>query len=155
MMTRGRSGFATAAVGAAVILAAAPARLSAQQTSAEAVHVGNSDLGGVVTSKNGPEAGIWVIAETTGLPTAFAKIVVTDDQGRYLIPDLPEANYDVWVRGYGLVDSPRVVTKTGKTVNLKAVSAPNAPGRRAILSGDILVFDAEYPGPEPVLRSAA
>ena len=127
MMTRGRSGFATAAVGAAVILAAAPTRLSAQQTSAEAVHVGNSDLGGVVTSKNGPEAGVWVIAETTGLPTAFAKIVVTDDQGRYLIPDLPEANYDVWVRGYGLVDSPRVVTKTGKTVNLKAVSAPNAP----------------------------
>ena len=67
-----------------------------------------------------------MIAETTGLPTAFAKIVVTDDQGRYLIPDLPQANYDVWVRGYGLVNSPRVITTPGKIVNLKAVPAPNA-----------------------------
>ena len=67
-----------------------------------------------------------MIAETTGLPTAFAKIVVTDDQGRYVIPDLPKANYDVWVRGYGLIDSPRVVTKPGKIVNLTARPAPDA-----------------------------
>ena len=52
---------------------------------------------------NGPEAGVWVIAETTDLPTKFAKIVVTDDQGRYLLPELPKARYKVWVRGYGLV----------------------------------------------------
>ncbi len=65
-------------------------------------------IGGVVTGPNGPEAGVWVIAETTDLPTKFAKIVVTDDRGRYLIPDLPKANYSVWVRGYGLVDSPKV-----------------------------------------------
>ena len=57
---------------------------------------------------NGPEAGVWVIAETTDLPTKFAKMVVTDDRGRYVIPDLPKANYTVWVRGYGLVDSPKV-----------------------------------------------
>jgi hypothetical protein len=69
-----------------------------------AVGIGASDLGGVVMSANGPEAGVWVIAETTDLPTRFAKIVVTDDQGRYVLPELPAATYRVWVRGYGLVD---------------------------------------------------
>ena len=117
-MTRREFSAITAAVAVAVLLAAAPAPLSAQQTIAQAVRTGEHDLGGVVTGKNGPEAGAWVIAETTGLPTAFAKIVVTDDQGRYLIPDLPQANYDVWVRGYGLVDSPRVITTPGKIINL-------------------------------------
>ena len=29
---------------------------------------------------------------------------MTDDQGRYVVPDLPIAKYKVWVRGYGLVD---------------------------------------------------
>src|SRR5438105_9822767 len=114
-----------AAIGVAALLAAAPARLSAQQTPQSAIHIGEHDLGGVVTGKNGPEGGVWVIAETNGLPTAFAKIVVTDDQGRYVIPDLPQANYDVWVRGYGLVDSPRAVTTPGKTVDLTAVPPPN------------------------------
>src|SRR4051812_44081693 len=66
--------------------------------------IGDNDLGGVVTSANGPEAGVWVIAETRDLPTRFAKVVVTDERGRYLIPDLPKAGYSVWVRGYGLVD---------------------------------------------------
>src|SRR5215210_7452407 len=66
-----------------------------------------TDIGGVVSGPKGPEAGVWVIAETTDLPTKFARTVVTDDRGRYLIPDLPKANYNVWVRGYGLVDSPK------------------------------------------------
>jgi hypothetical protein len=82
--------------------------------------VGANDLGGVVTSQNGPEAGVWVIAETRDLPTPFAKIVVTDDRGRYLMPDLPRANYAVWVRGYGLVDSPKVQAPPGKTLDLTA-----------------------------------
>ncbi|MEX0771491.1 MAG: hypothetical protein WD035_12200, partial [Balneolaceae bacterium] len=63
----------------------------------EPVQIGENDLGGVVAGADGPEAGVWVIAETTDLPTRFAKIVVTDDHGRYLIPDLPDANYQVWV----------------------------------------------------------
>jgi hypothetical protein len=84
-----------------------------------------ADISGVVTSAKGPEAGVWVIAETSDLPTKFAKIVVTDDRGRYLIPDLPKANYRVWARGYGLVDSPKVDAAPGKTVNLAAVVAPN------------------------------
>src|ERR1044072_7905488 len=83
-------------------------------------------IGGVVTSRTGPEAGVWVIAETTDLQTKFAKIVVTDERGRYLVPDLPSANYKVWVRGYGLVDSPKVDAKPGASVNLTAVIAPSA-----------------------------
>ena len=66
-----------------------------------------------------------MIAETTDLPTKFARIVVTDDQGRYLIPDLPKANFQVWVRGYGLVDSPKVQAAAGRPLNLTAVIAPS------------------------------
>ena len=91
-----------------------------------AVTVDADDLGGVVRSSKGAEAGVWVIAETKDLPTPYAKIVVTDDQGRYLIPDLPQANYSVFVRGYALVDSPRMTPVVpGKTVNLTATIAPN------------------------------
>src|SRR5450631_583806 len=85
-----------------------------------------ADLHGTVTGPHGPEAGVWVIAETSDLPTPYAKVVVTDDQGRYLIPDLPKASYEVWVRGYGLVDSRKVRSLPGKTLDLKAVLAPNA-----------------------------
>src|SRR5829696_5912957 len=83
------------------------------------------DIAGVVTGARGPEAGVWVIAETSDLPTKFARIVVTDDEGRYLLPDLPKAKYDVWVRGYGLVDSPKQKADPGTTLNLRATSAPN------------------------------
>ena len=87
--------------------------------------IGPSDIGGVVTGPKGPEAGVWVIAETTQLPTKYAKIVVTDDKGRYLIPELPHATYSVWVRGYGLVDSAKVQAAPGKALNLRATAAPN------------------------------
>ncbi len=87
--------------------------------------IGPSDIGGVVSGPKGAEAGVWVIAETTELPTRFAKIVVTDDKGRYLIPELPKATYSVWVRGYGLVDSTKVRAAPGKALNLTATPAPN------------------------------
>src|SRR3989337_2313794 len=86
---------------------------------------GRESIEGVVTGPKGPEAGVWVIAETTDLPTRFAKIVVTDGRGRYLIPDLPTANYGVWVRGYGLVDSPRLLAKPRQRLNHQAGPAPN------------------------------
>jgi hypothetical protein len=114
-----------AAVAFAVLLVAGTVGLNAQQSTGAAVRVDSDDIGGVVTSANGPEAGVWVIAETTDLPTKFAKIVVTDDQGRYVMPDLPKANYSLWVRGYGLVDSPKVRAAPGKILNLKAVVARN------------------------------
>src|SRR2546427_6935402 len=91
-----------------------------------AVGASAAEISGVVTGPKGPEAGVWVIAETTDLPTKFSKVVVTDERGRYLIPELPEANYSVWVRGYGLVDSGKVKSPVGKTLNLKAVAAPSA-----------------------------
>ena len=109
----------------AALLAACAAQQYGSVQSADGVTVGESDLGGVVTSANGPEAGVWVIAETTDLPTRYAKMVVTDERGRYVLPGLPRANYSVWVRGYGLVDSPKVRTAPGKLLNLAAVPAPN------------------------------
>ena len=102
------------AVTVAILFAFSPVEVKSQRDTAGAVTVGAGDLGGVVTGTKGPEAGVWVIAETTDLPTKLAKIVVTDDQGRYLIPDLPKANYNVWVRGYGLVDSPKMSTALGR-----------------------------------------
>ncbi len=103
-------------------LAAAAALASLAALNAPAAE---NDISGVVTGPNGPEAGVWVIAETSELPTKFVKIVVTDDRGRYVIPELPKANYSVWVRGYGLVDSPRRRGAPGATLNLTAVAAPN------------------------------
>jgi hypothetical protein len=94
----------------------------AQNTGA-AIAVDGDDLAGTVTGPSGPEAGVWVIAETRDLGTPFVKIVVTDDRGRYLVPDLPKANYNVWVRGYGLVDSPKTQTAPGRNLALRAVPA--------------------------------
>jgi hypothetical protein len=113
------------ALGIGGVLVSGQARLSAQPSPDPAIRIGAADLGGVVTSATGPEAGVWVIAETTDLPTRFAKIVVSDERGRYVLPDLPKASYSVWVRGYGLVDSPKVRTAPGKILNLNAVVAPN------------------------------
>jgi hypothetical protein len=83
------------------------------------------DIFGTVTSTNGPEAGVWVIAETDDFDTMFARIVVTDDDGRYLVPDLPPARYRVWVRGYGLVDSEPVSARLGQRIDLTATVAPD------------------------------
>src|SRR5262245_20596452 len=125
--TMTKTGRFSAIIGAslAVIIAASlTGRLNARQAGTAAVAIDNDDIGGVVTSTKGPEAGVWVIAQTKDLPTKFIKIVVTDDRGRYLLPDLPKANYDIWVRGYGLVDSPKTLSTPGKTLNLRATLAP-------------------------------
>ena len=117
----GRRKARAAAAACAAILAflAAPA---GGQTSAD-VDIDDDDIGGVVMSRNGPEPGVWVIAETSDLDTRFIRIVVTDDQGRFVIPDLPAAAYSVWVRGYGLVDSQRVAARPGERIALTAVPA--------------------------------
>jgi hypothetical protein len=85
--------------------------------------IDGDDIGGVVRGPNGPEAGVWVIAETNELPTKFARIVMTDDAGRYVVPDLPRARYQVWVRGYGLADAPKANGEPGQLLNLTAVPA--------------------------------
>src|SRR5258708_39899254 len=93
--------------------------LNAQQA-AEAVRVGKDAIGGVVSSTTGPEAGVWVIAETTDLPTKFVKIVVTDDSGRYVLPQLPKANYNTGARGYVRVSSQPIQVNPRKGANLTA-----------------------------------
>jgi len=113
-----------AALAIAAYFVTTKTNVSAQQ--AASVKIDADDIGGVVASSKGPEAGAWVIAETTGLPTRYIKEVVTDDRGRYVIPDLPKAKYTVWARGYGLVDSPKVETEPGKLVDLKPTVAPDA-----------------------------
>src|ERR1700692_226166 len=125
MKTKSRLYLSVAAVAVAVFLNAPSTQLHAQQAANPAIHVGANDIGGVVTGPGGPEAGVWVIAETTELGTKMAKMVVTDDQGRYVMPDLPKANYSVWVRGYGLVDSPQVQAAPGALLTLTAVKAPD------------------------------
>src|SRR5216683_1956242 len=125
MKIKTRLNLSVAAIAVAAFLNIPSAQLNAQQAANPAIKVGANDIGGVVTGPSGPEAGVWVIAETTELGTKMAKMVVTDDQGRYLLPDLPKANYSVWVRGYGLVDSPKVQATPGKLLNLTAVVAPN------------------------------
>ena len=108
-----------------IILLGVSAFLAASLFSTSATQMMNDVIVGTVTSSAGPEAGVWVIAETTDLPTRYIKEVVTDDQGRYLIPGLPHARYTVWARGYGLVDSPKVETQPGKRVDLKPTVAPD------------------------------
>src|ERR1700720_999333 len=112
---------------AAPLFLAAVAASRAQQPPAQpaAVQIDDKAIGGVVTSRFGPEAGVWVIAETRDLGTRFAKMVATDERGRYVIPDLPKAKYPVWVRGYGLVDSEKVASEPGKVLDLTAIVAPS------------------------------
>ncbi|MEE2792057.1 MAG: carboxypeptidase regulatory-like domain-containing protein [Acidobacteriota bacterium] len=105
-------------------------------------------IAGSVTSDNGAEAGVWVIAETTELETKFAKMVVTDDQGNFLLPQMPDATYDVWVRGYGLVDSPKVQLATGQeNVALTAVIAPTPRDAAQYYPGNYWYSLIEPPAP--------
>jgi hypothetical protein len=114
-----------ATFGMAAIFLASLVIVTAGQTAARPPAIDNDDIGGVVASARGPEAGVWVIAETRSLPTRLIRSVVTDDQGRFVVPDLPSAEYDVWVRGYGLVDSAKVKARPGQALTLKAVTAPD------------------------------
>lgn len=129
----------------ASVLVASFTWLHAQQQSGSPVAIVADNIGGVVMSSKGPEAGVWVIAETTDLPTKFVKIVVTDDQGRYVLPELPQANYQVFVRGYGLVDSQRLPARPGQQLNLKAVVAPDGRAAAQVYPADYWLSLMEIP----------
>jgi hypothetical protein len=152
MRTAGWLYLSAAAIAIALGLAGSSTHLNAQ---APGISIGATDLGGVVTGASGPEAGVWVIAETSDLGTRFAKMVVTDDQGRYLLPELPKARYKIWVRGYGLVDSTKVDSAPGVILNLTATPAPNdaaaAEYYPAIYWWSLLAVPAkhEFPGTGP------
>jgi hypothetical protein len=108
------------------VLLGALSCMAGMQPAYSEVRVAANEIRGTVTSAHGAEAGVWVIAETHDFQTRFAKIVVTDESGRYLIPDLPKAKYSVWVRGYGLADSPRIDATPGRSLDLATTIAPDA-----------------------------
>jgi hypothetical protein len=143
---------------AVVILAGSAALgLSAQQQApAGRIAIDPDDIAGTVTSGRGPEAGVWVIAETTDTPTKFRKIVVTDDLGRYLLPDLPvKATFSIWTRGYGLVDSAKVRATPGRQLALRATVAPDARSAARIYPANYwyslinIPPESEFPGTGP------
>ena len=141
------------AILAALTLAGASLILDGRAVSArQSIGLDADDIGGVVSSPNGPEAGVWVIAETDDFATGLRKIVVTDDEGRYVLPDLPDADYEIWVRGYGLADSPRVAGRPGRTLDLTAVVAATPAEAAAVYPANywyslMLAPDpSEFPG---------
>ena len=138
------------AVVVAVGLCAAAGGLSheASIVAQTGVAIDADDIGGVVSGPNGPEAGVWVIAETTDLPTRFNRTVVTDDAGRYVVPDLPDATYEVWARGYGLVDSEKQEASPGQRVDHTAVVAPDASAAAQYYPAGYWYALLEAPGPE-------
>lgn len=100
----------------------------AAQSAAPDVQIDRVSIGGVVlnSSSQTAESGVWVIAQTKSLPTPFRRIVVTDDQGRFVVPDLPGASYELWVRGYGLKDSAPARASRGERVKLQVANAQDA-----------------------------
>ncbi|MEE2636119.1 MAG: carboxypeptidase-like regulatory domain-containing protein, partial [Acidobacteriota bacterium] len=145
-MTRTRAAVLGAfVVGLAIVMLALQPGVNARQS---AVEIDADDIGGVVTGPGGPEAGVWVIAETTDLPTRFNRTVVTDNEGRYVVPDLPDATYDVWVRGYGLVDSPKQRVSPGSQIDLTAVVAPDEQAAAQYYPAGYWYSLLEAPGPE-------
>src|SRR5207249_11283781 len=100
--------FSFVVLGVALLFAPWPVGLTAQQNNGGAARIDADDIGGVGTGAKGPEAGVWVIAETTDLHTKIAKILVTDDQGRYEMPDLQKASSSVCEGDQGMVSTPKV-----------------------------------------------
>ena len=144
---RWRVGVAVCGVAASTLIVALGASRGAQEA--------EEYISGTVESRQGREAGVWVIAETTDLATPLIKIVVTDDDGRFLLPELPNASYDVWVRGYGLVDSAKVTAVPGVGLTLTARVARTAQEAAQVYPanywyGLLEVPDAsEFPGTGP------
>ncbi len=103
-------------------------------------------ISGRVLNGTNPEAGVWVIAETHETNTPFMKIVVTDEPGRYTLPQLPNATFSVWVRGYGLVDSAKVKGRPGDTsLELKVQSAKDAREAAKVYPADYWLSLLEPP----------
>ena len=142
---RGRFAAVIAALDAAIVASAATAQVGRKPA--------EGFITGTVTSARGPEAGVWVIAETDELKTPFIKIVVTDDAGRYALPQLPTATYNVWVRGYGLADSDKVEGRPGDTaLNLTAKVASSPAEAAKVYPGNYWLSllqppaKSEFPG---------
>jgi len=149
--------FAAALLALTAAFAAYPLSALQGQRNARSAPPPGGYITGVVQGGQGPEAGVWVIAETRGLPTNFIKIVVTDDQGRFMLPELPDANYSVWVRGFGLVDSKPIQMKPAASpVTLRATSAQTPQEAAKVYPGNFWLSlleppaRSEFPGTGPV-----
>jgi hypothetical protein len=145
---RSRAWTRVVAIGLVLIAGAAVYPLTALQTAPAQLGY----ITGVVRSAKGVEAGVWVIAETKDLPTGMIKSVVTNDDGRYVLPDMPTANYSVWVRGYGLADSKPITarptpntTNNAPAVNLTAVVAKDAVEEAKVYPGNYWMSMLEPP----------
>jgi hypothetical protein len=140
------------AVVAAVLSAAAAAWLSGATINTQPISpaIDRDDIGGIVTSDQGAEGGVWVIAETDELPTRLTRIVVTDDQGRFVVPDLPRAGYQLFVRGYGLLDSKRVAARPGERVALTTVAAPSEREAAAVYPASYWLTVMRVPPTGPI-----
>ena len=132
-------GFLTVA-GAISMLSATS--VSSQQLEGAATTADASSLGGVVRSVNGPEAGVWVIAETTDMQTKFAKIVVTDDQGRPAAraPEGGVRGLGARLRTRGLAESPGRAWEDSRPW---CGGGAERRGGGGVLSSDLLVFHAQ------------
>ena len=124
-MSKRRSLPMAAFIVATLVWATVPFATSQAQQPPNDIPIDDNDIGGTVTGATGPEAGVWIIAETRDLPVRYIKSVVTDDRGRFVVPDLPPANYSVWARGYGLVDSAKMTARPGQRITIAATPAPN------------------------------
>ena len=126
MMSKGFDRRTTLVAIAGILLSSLVIAISGQTGAKPAVAIDNDDIGGVVTGRaraRGGRLGDRGNQRPADPPHQEASSPTIG--GAILVPDLPKANYDVWVRGYGLVDSPKVKATPGKTVNLKAVAAPD------------------------------
>ena len=135
-----------AAIGLAALLA--PVQAGAQT----AVAIDNDDIGGVVTGPNGPEAGVWVIAETNDL----ADPVHAQRGHRRSGPLRGARPAEGQVQGLGARLRARRFPEGRCRARQAAQSHRRGRPERgrggAILSGDLLVFDAEDSGRGPVRR---
>ena len=143
MSTSTRRTWLRAGIGLVVVSCVA---ILATQPSAQQLSRNDGYIDGTVASSQGPEAGVWVIAETRDFATPFIKIVVTDDQGRFMVPELPNADYSVWVRGYGLLDSTPVNASPGATLALKAQVAGSPQEAGKVYPGNYWYSLLEVPG---------
>ncbi len=128
---------------ATILLAAAFALVAGSSATAAA----SGDITGTVRSPTGAEAGVWVIVETDDLDTTFRKIVVTDDDGHFLVPDLPDATYSVWVRGYGLADSTSIDASPGQDLSLTARQAATPQEAAQVFPASYWYSLLEVPAP--------
>ena len=139
-----RGALAVLVVGA---LAAFGGGVASPAASGQPTAAGETSIAGVVRSPAGPEAGVWVIAETDDLETGFRKIVVTGDDGRFLIPELATATYDVWVRGYGLADSERQTARPGDALELTVGAAATPQEAASVYPANYWYSLIEVPPP--------